>query len=78
MMAVVMRPFSGPDGMLETNQLVDATGWKNFPLLLSQNYIRVATEQDVASATEITADEPVKPKPARLTMNKLKHRKPRT
>jgi len=63
MLCVVQKPFRGPDGMMERGELVDASGWRNTPLLIDQRYMRLATQSEIDSAEEVEDDTPPKQRP---------------
>lgn len=50
---VVLKPISGPEGMLPSGTLVDPSEWRNRKALLTQRYLRIATSEEVASAVEV-------------------------
>lgn len=52
-MYVVQKSFGGPQGRrFEPNELIDAEGFRNLPLLIEQRYLRVATKDEIDSAEE--------------------------
>jgi hypothetical protein len=57
-MYVVQKAFGGPKGRrFEPNELIDAEGFRNLPLLIEQRYLRVATKDEIESAEEEDIDE---------------------
>jgi hypothetical protein len=62
MHCVVQKPFHGNGIDYKSNWLIDTDGWKSRRRnqLISQNFIRVASEEEISSASE---EE--KPKPPR-------------
>lgn len=78
MQCVVIRPFDGPDGRLQVNQLIDSTDWRNERYLLEQRYLRVATDAELASVVEVEVQEPepsVAQKPKKAPKPPLRIRK---
>ena len=56
-MHVVQKPFQGPDGVYERNELIDASKFRNVTLLLDQRYIRLATPDEINAAEEVEPEE---------------------
>lgn len=56
---VVMKPFSDASGLLSTGSVVNATGWRNLSRLVSQRYLRPATEAEAATLSEKPENEKV-------------------
>jgi len=54
MHCVVQKPFHGNGIDYKSNWLIDTDGWKSRRRnqLISQNYIRVASDEEISSATE--------------------------
>lgn len=50
-MHVVMRPLPEGGNVLQPGTVVDAGRWPNTPLLVSQRYLRDATDEEKAGAT---------------------------
>lgn len=61
---IVMRPVSGPEGVIPSGTLVDVSTWRNAERLVSQRYLRQATEKEIASATVAVKEEAETEKPA--------------
>lgn len=71
MLCVVQKPFGGPDGRrFETNELIEAGAFRNRNALVDQRYLRLATQEEIASAVD--EDEPVAPKPLVAKTHKRK------
>lgn len=60
MMCVVQKPFTGNGEDFQRNQLIDASGFRNHQALISQHYLRPATQDEINSAYE----EDSEPEPA--------------
>lgn len=73
MLCVVQKPFRGPEGMVERDELVDPSGWRNGMLLIDQRYMRPATQDEIESAVE-TDPAPVRPLSRGLRAKKAKRK----
>ncbi len=62
MQCVVIRAFSGPaEREYVPGELVDASAWRLQDKLISQRYMRPATESEIKSAVEVD-DAPMRPR----------------
>lgn len=50
MMCVALKEFTAGGEDIIRNQLVDGEQFRNLPVLISQRFIRPATEREIASA----------------------------
>ena len=72
MHCVVQKPFHGNGIDYKSNWLIDTDGWESRRRnqLLSQNFIRVASDEEISSATE--DEKPPSPRRPSTRTNKKK------
>lgn len=46
---IVMRPVSGPEGLIPSGTPVDASTWRNVEKLVSQRYLRRANDDEATA-----------------------------
>lgn len=61
MMCVCIKNFTGNGEDFVRNQLVDGSQFRNEQVLISQRYLRPATQDEIDSAVEEGEDEPAPP-----------------
>ena len=71
MHCVVQKPFHGNGIDYKSNWLIDTIGWnsRRRNQLITQNYIRVASEEEISSASEEKESRPPK-RPSTRTRKK--------
>ena len=71
MHCVVQKPFHGNGIDYKSNWLIDTNGWnsRRRNQLITQNYIRVASEEEISSASEEKESRPPK-RPSTRTRKK--------
>lgn len=61
MMCVVTKDFLGAGVNYVRNQLIDGAVFRNEQVLISQRFLRPATQVDLDQAEEVEVDEPARP-----------------
>ena len=72
MNCVVQKPFHGNGVDYKSNWLIDTNGWnsRRRNQLIAQNYIRVASEEEISSASEEKKSRPPRRPSTRTRKNK--------